>query len=389
MKTNRILCLLLALALAALTVGCKAKTPEAPAEAEAEPPAQTEEAESITRAATGIRDDEIVAFINDITAPAEMLTYQVGYCCSYLDYMMQSYGLGELDLAGTLPDGTSVADYVREESLTLLRQQLTLEQLAAENGVTLTAEDEAELAAQRDAQLTELGEETYLAQLHSMGVGQETYDRIQRSGMLYQALSDAAATPGSPLYASDEELSAAAVEAGYLTADHILLMTVDPTTREPLDEETVEAKRALAEELLWRLRDSSDPVALFAQLAAEYGEDPGREANPYGYTFTYGTMVDAFDSAARALGENEYSDVVESEYGYHIILRRPLDVAAAADAVRSTAFDDLFLARAEAADMTLAPVMDDYDFIAVAEALRAAQAEVFGAGEESADSTAP
>ncbi len=389
MKTNRILCLLLALALAALTVGCKAKTPEAPAEAEAETPAQTEEAESITRAVTGIRDDEIVAFINDITAPAEMLTYQVGYCCSYLDYMMQSYGMGELDLAGTLPDGTSVADYVREESLTLLRQQLTLEQLAAENGVTLTAEDEAELAAQRDAQLTELGEETYLAQLHSMGVGQETYDRIQRSGMLYQALSDAASTPGSPLYASDEELSAAAVEAGYLTADHILLMTVDPTTREPLDEETVEAKRALAEELLWRLRDSSDPVALFAQLAAEYGEDPGREANPYGYTFTFGTMVDAFDTAARALGENEYSDVVESEYGYHIILRRPLDVAAAADAVRSGYFDDLFLARAEAADMTLAPVMDDYDFIAVAEALRAAQAEVFGTGEESAESAAP
>ena len=39
--------------------------------------------------------------------------------------------------------------------------------------------------------------------------------------------------------------------------------------------------------------------------------------------------------------------------------------------------------------MTLAPVMDDYDFIAVAEALRAAQAEVFGTGEEGAESAAP
>ena len=89
-------------------------------------------------------------------------------------------------------------------------------------------------------------------------------------------------------------------------------------------------------------------------------------------------MVDAFDSAARALEENEYSELVESPYGFHIILRRPLDVYAATDAVRETYFDEVFLSRTEEAELTLTPVMDRYNPVAVYAALHAAQKDSFG-----------
>ena len=123
-------------------------------------------------------------------------------------------------------------------------------------------------------------------------------------------------------------LSFAQDELGIYRAKHILLMTVDPETREPLDEETIAQKKAQADDLLSQLRAAEDPVALFDELMNQYSEDTGLAAYPDGYTAQKGQMVPAFEEAALALQDGEISDVVYSETtGYHIILRLPLDPA--------------------------------------------------------------
>ncbi len=85
-------------------------------------------------------------------------------------------------------------------------------------------------------------------------------------------------------------------------------------------------------------------------------------------------MVDEFDAAARALGENEISDIVESVYGCHIILRRPLDAAAAADAVREQYYDRLFLDAVDAAEFTVDAAAESFDAGAIYDAINAARA---------------
>ena len=65
-------------------------------------------------------------------------------------------------------------------------------------------------------------------------------------------------------------------------------------------------------------------IARFDELMAD-ADDPGMTTFPDGYTFTSNQMVQEFEDGTRALEEYEISDIVESSYGYHIILRLPLD----------------------------------------------------------------
>jgi parvulin-like peptidyl-prolyl isomerase len=97
---------------------------------------------------------------------------------------------------------------------------------------------------------------------------------------------------------------------------HILLMTIDPTTRSPLSDDQVAAKHKEAEDVLMRARAGED----FASLAQEYSDDPttkvkGGELPPFGR----GQMLPEFEAAAFSLTNNQVSDIVTTMYGYHII----------------------------------------------------------------------
>lgn len=85
------------------------------------------------------------------------------------------------------------------------------------------------------------------------------------------------------------------------------------------------AAREKAEELLTQIRERKDTEKTFNDLMNEYSEDTGLETYPDGYTFGLGTMLDAFYDGAAALKIGEVSDLVETDYGYHIIMRLPLD----------------------------------------------------------------
>ncbi|MBN2716509.1 MAG: peptidylprolyl isomerase [Deltaproteobacteria bacterium] len=94
-------------------------------------------------------------------------------------------------------------------------------------------------------------------------------------------------------------------------ARHILIK-VD----EDADEPTQNAAKAKVEALLAQARAGED----FARLAAENSEDPGSatKGGDLGYN-PRGVMVPAFDEVMFALQPGEISDLVKTQFGYHII----------------------------------------------------------------------
>ena len=355
---KRLLALLVSGAMALTLFACKsgdnpdgADSPSPSADASAEPsgadaePSATPEIEvdlsqDILTFSAGISGSDTLVTVNGTAIPADLVLYWLYMNC---DRFNSSYGIYGLSLA-------DFADLLLNDTVTMSGYYTLLRQKAAELGCLPT---DAQVQEARERMMGD-GEEDYNLLKAAYGMSDESMEYIFTLSTYYQNLLDAMVPE-----ATDEMLN------NYVYhVKHILLLTVDmegqPTQQEDgsyaypaLDAETVAAKRAQAEDLLAQLRASSDPEALFDQLMNEHSEDSGLAANPDGYTATPGEMVPAFEQTAFSLGMGEISDIVESSYGYHIILRLPVDDPSSyAEACREQTLDE-----------QPTPLMDDVDIV--------------------------
>ena len=382
---------LLAALLLALCVGC----------------GNQEEPSGIYYDITGIAPTETVMTVDGNEIPAQAYFYWTAYNCSYFEYqlgMLAAYGMsgdlinvkdGSVNWDAPFSEDQTLSQYVKEETKSAVTFYAVAENLAAELGVTLTEEDETAIADNRASMVEELGgEDAYAQYLEELGVDEETFTRLQSASLLIGDMTDLTLQEGSELYLPEEGYDQYATYA-----DHILLATQDTATGAALSEEEIAEKRQTAEDLLSQLQASDDVVTLFGQLADEYSEDPGRAENPDGYIYTPGTMVAVFEDAAAALEPGQVSGIVESDYGYHIILRKDLSEGLSSDpdmkrTLAQEHLQKLLEERMEEAEVTVSAELDDLDpgafytqYLTELDALEE-PAGVAGAGEDGTDAAA-
>lgn len=302
-----------------LAVGCGAKE-------EQNPPS------GIYYDVTGLDPKATAMEVDGNAMPVEMYLYWAGYICGNLEYqlgMANAYaGLyGQvfnedqtINWNADFEAGQTLNQFAQEQIEDTMKLYATIENMAKEQGVVLTEEDMAALKEERSAAVEKMGgQEAFENYLAKLGISLESFERISTTSRLMKGLEGLVLQQGSALYLDEADYGQYATYA-----DHILLATVDLATQQPLSDEEIAAKRAIAEDLIAQLEAAEDLPALFAQLADEYSEDTGRAANPNGYIYTPGTMVQPFEDAAAALTPGQISGIVETNYGYHIILRKDL-----------------------------------------------------------------
>ena len=336
---------------------------------------QAEEPSGIYYDITGIAPTETVMTVDGNEIPAQMYFYWTAYNCSYLEYQMNmlnyAYGMyadyidadsGTVNWDLQFTEDQTLSEYAKAETDDTVLFYAVVENLAAEMDAGLTAEDETAIADNRASAVEEMGgEEEFVKYLAELGIDEDTFARFSSTSFLFDNLTDLVLQEGSELYLPEEDYDQYATYA-----DHILLATQDLTTGEALSEEELAEKRQTAEDLLAQLQASDDVVTLFSQLADEYSEDTGRETNPNGYIYTPGTMVTAFEDAAAALEPGQVSGIVESDYGYHIILRKDLSEGLADDpdmkrTLAQQYLQSLLEERMEEAEVTVSAELDDLD----------------------------
>lgn len=98
-------------------------------------------------------------------------------------------------------------------------------------------------------------------------------------------------------------------------ASHILVMHKES------DRSSATRTKEQALELINEIKGKLDGGAEFTDLASENSDCPsGKDGGSLG-SFSRGQMVKPFEDSAFGLGVDETSDVVETDFGYHLIRR--------------------------------------------------------------------
>lgn len=287
-----------------------------------------EEVRSIFTTLTDLDMREAVLEMDGNSIPADIYLYYLVNTANSLEYQLSMsaavYGMYTevLDEEGQVKwdqsvEGVPLTDMVREQTENAALSYVLLENVAKEHNITVSDEERTALEEQLAEQIAQSGgEEAFQQSLYEMGLTLDSLNRLRTTDSLYQHLLELAQDPSSDLYEAPSDDNA--------YVDHILLTTANTETNEPLSDEEIAEKKAKAEELLAQLQASSELEQLFTDMADTYGEDPGR-ASGKGYLIDPSTnFVQEFKDAAFALKPGEISGIVESDYGYHILLRKDL-----------------------------------------------------------------
>lgn len=298
---------------------------------------------------------------------------------SYKNYVKETGEITDFDAPYIYDESLTVGEMLIDAAKGFCVQYHALSVNAAKEGVELTEEDEAALQEAQESEMLQLvgedgTEEEFFELLDEAYVSRELFDLMNRTAALYsRAYTTLYGGAGEKL--TEQEVLDFAEENGFMTAKHILIRTTDDEG-EPLDEAAKAEKRAVAEELYAGLKDKSgaELEEAFDALMQEKSEDTGLAAFPDGYCFTSGEMLEAFETATAALEPGQMSWIVESDFGYHIILRLPLtpedrvmkfDSDGTPYTIRAMAAVNLYEARRlgwiENADVSWAPGFEDLE----------------------------
>lgn len=323
---------------------------------------------------TGLDADEVVATAGDYEVTAGEALY---FATSDLDMMNQYAMYGMTMPWGDVYEGITYEESTLKNAVELALVYKIIESKEEEYNFEYTEE----MAQEVDDYLTSVresynnDERVFQYILWSTPMTEELFKFTNKSNIIYQGeggIYDSHFSEGGTDYPEEDDILTYMEENSYYKVQHILLSTETAES-----EEEVASILARAEALTEELRGSSDLASDFLNTMLEQSEDPGSLMQPEGYTANPGMMVPEFEEASLLLEVGEMSDPVQSDFGYHIIYRLPLEAdATVADSLLQSKELELQEEWLSEFDIAFDDVLFSFDLQSYYEGLNALRAEV-------------
>lgn len=195
----------------------------------------------------------------------------------------------------------TMEESMKDMVLAQLSQIKAMNLLAEHEGVVLTQEEEAKVKEAAEEYYKTLSEkERKLLEVDKELISRLYQEYALANKVYYYIIKDI-----NPEVSDDE--------ARTITVDHILIKTYYLDENGNKVEYEEEAKKAAYQKIREAWQKAKDGIG-FDSLIATYNEDSQSQ-----YSFGKGEMNLEFETTAFNLGKGEISNIVETEYGYHII----------------------------------------------------------------------
>lgn len=282
---------------------------------------------------SGTKNDDSVATVNDSSIGVSKYIQALKLNKSAIESM---YGTSIWD--SEVEKGKKYSDFFKD---TVLEQMINTEVIyqQAKKDNLLPSEEEVNKQF-KEFQKEVKDDKIYKQNMKKLGITDEDIKKEQEIGIAIKNYKDN--------FFKNAEISNEEMKKYYddnknefykdeVKASHILIKTIDENNNELSDKKKEEAKKK-AEDILKKIKSGEE----FAKLAKEYSEDgTASQGGDLGF-FTKGEMVPEFEKAAWELKPGEVSDLVKTQYGYHIIkVTDKVDKQLSFDEVKDTIKDML------------------------------------------------
>ena len=243
---------------------------------------------------TGFGKDEVFRIETSTCSLPEIMVYLTNIQNRYESV----YGT---EIWSTNVDGVTLEQNVKDIALAQIARIKTMNLMAERYEVELNDEEKAQVENAANAYYNSLND----TEIELMGVSEKTIRNLYTEFALAEKVYQYTIKDINPEISDDE--------ARTITVQHILIKTyaLDGTGKKiEYTQRARESAYKEACEVLKLAQEGED----FDELIRRYSEDDKST-----YSFGKGEMEEAFETAAFNLGKDEISDIVETEFGYHII----------------------------------------------------------------------
>ena len=207
-------------------------------------------------------------------------------------------------------EGKKAGDVVKDTALKNAIEYTLLAQKAVEAGVDSSEDTKAEQRKNYIEQMFGGDEASYIARISEIGFTDRDFTEIIMNDYLAREYYNRNVLPE----VTDNQVKEY-YNKNYFRAKHILIAISNYVSDTSDGQKEAFAK---AKEVKAKL----DAGESFESLFNVYNEDLGMEDNETGYVFAKNTIMPKnFEDAVEALEIGDISDIVETDYGYHIIKR--------------------------------------------------------------------